>query len=105
MPKVFVPNKNQHDYTEAWDFGELVFCTSGDLSRTDVLTMQADIESAMADAEPSDFILISSLAVLCGIACGVFAARFGELHLLIFENGHYVERHLSLDETTETTES
>ena len=104
MRKVFVPNKSPHDYSEAWDYGDLVFCTQGELNRLDVLTMQADIERAMVDATEDDYILISGLASLCSVACASFAHRFGRLNLLLFENGRYVARQLYLTKREQTSE-
>jgi len=90
MKQVFVPNKNpHHDYTKAWDFGELIFCTHGELHRQDLLTMQSEVERNMQDAESEDYIMIASLSTLCGIMCGIFAKRFGRLNLLLFEDGEY----------------
>lgn len=91
---VFVPNKGLHDYNDAWRFGELVFCTEGLINRNDVLSMQSELELAMHDAEPDDYILLTSLASLCSIACSLFAHRFGRLNLLVFEKGEYLERSL-----------
>lgn len=91
---VFVPNKSPYDYTKAWDFGDLVFCTEGELNSMDVLTMQKDLEDAMADADPEDLILVGSLTSLCSVACAIFAHRFGRLNLLLFKNGSYVVKKL-----------
>ncbi len=95
--KVFVPNKGTHDYTKAWDFGDLVFCTTGEISRTDLATMQAEMATAMNDADEDDYILLTSLASLCAVACGMFSAKFGRLNILLYERGQYVERHLDFD--------
>ena len=94
-PLVFVPNKSPHDYSKAWDFGDLVFCTQGELNNLDVLTMQSELEAAMEDAQPDDYILISSLSSLCGVACAIFAHRFGRLNLLLYKNGRYVVKQLT----------
>lgn len=95
--KVYVPNKGTHDYTKAWDFGELVFCTDGVLNKRDLQTMHSALDKSMLDAQEDDFILLTSLTSLCSVACAVFAARFGKLNLLIFDDGEYLPRHLQLD--------
>lgn len=94
---VFVPNKGLHDYTQAWEFGDLVFCSDGELNRRDFLTMQHALEDQLQDAQEDDYILITSLTSLCCIACGIFASRFGRLNLLVFEKGKYLERLLVFD--------
>ena len=96
--KVFVPNRGTHDYSHAWDFGDLVFCTAGTVNRRDLATMFNEVNKAMEGANEDDYILLSSLASLCSIACGIFASRFGCLNLLIYEDGEYLERHVTFDE-------
>ena len=97
LRRVYVPNKGSHDYTAAWDFGDLVFCTGGRVNRKDLTTMHSELSHAMDDADEGDYILLTSLASLCAIACSIFATRFGRLNLLIFEDGEYVERFLTFD--------
>lgn len=95
---VFVPNKGPHDYTDAYHFGELVFCTEGKVNRKDLRTMQSQVALALDDAEPEDYILVSGLASLCIVACALFAHRFGRLNVLLFEEGEYIERSLLFDQ-------
>lgn len=95
--RVYVPNKGTHDYSDAWNFGEVIFCTEGFVNRKDLLSMQADLNAALADAEPDDFILLTSLTTICSVACSIFAHKFGRLNLLIFEDGKYLERFLTFD--------
>ncbi|HEX6826442.1 MAG TPA: hypothetical protein VF077_09020 [Nitrospiraceae bacterium] len=99
MAKVYIPNKTSHDYSEAWDFGELVFCTTGELHRLDIRTMQIEMERAMHNATEEDYILVSSLTQLCSVACAVFAQRFGCLNLLIIDGGRYHARTINLKGT------
>lgn len=95
--KVYIPNKGLHDYTNAWSFGDLVFCTDGQVNRRDLHTMHSELSTAMDEAEEDDYILITGLTALCSIACGIFASRFGKLNLLIHEGGgRYLERSITL---------
>lgn len=97
MPTVFVPNKQPYDYDAAWDYGDLVFCSEGEVNRKDLRTMQADLEWALRDAQPDDYIMLSGLPSMCCVACSIFAAKFKRLNLLLFERGEYVARSLTLD--------
>lgn len=90
--KVFVPNRGTNDYSAAYEYGDLIFCSEGLINRKDILTMAKTMNDAMSDAEAEDYILITSLSSLCGVACGIFAARFHRLNLLIFDSGEYHER-------------
>lgn len=98
---VYVPNKGEHDYSAAWDFGEVVFCTAGTMSRTDIPTMYSELSKAMESAEPDDYILMTSLTSLCSIACSIFASKFGRLNLLMYERGRYIERSVHILEATQ----
>lgn len=89
---VFVPNRAGHDFSDAWRFGDLVFCTDGLLNRKDIASMQSELSKAMQHSEPDDYILLTSLTSLCTIACSIFARKHGRLNLLLYEDGQYLER-------------
>ena len=96
MTKVYIPNRGPHDYTEAAQFGHLIYCTEGSLDKFDTSQMFREITDAMWDAGPKDYILLTSLTSLCSVACAIFAHRFGKLNLLIHRGQGYVERTLIL---------
>ncbi len=97
MKRVYVVNNGGHDYTDAERFGAVTFCTDHVIAKHDTAQMFRELNEALQDANHDDYILISSLATLCSIACSILAARFGEVHLLIFRDGKYIERSLMLD--------
>lgn len=97
MKKVYVLNDGGHNYTDAERFGKIVFCTRGVLPRWDISQMYRELETALMDANPDDLVLVSSLATLCSVASAILAARFGEVHFLIFKDGQYVQRDLMLE--------
>lgn len=97
--KVFIVNNGGHDYSDATRFGEIVFCTDEVIRKDDVAQMYRLLNASLADAEPQDYLLVSSLTTLCVVASGILAERFGELHLLIFDKGQYICRDLILDPT------
>ena len=94
MPAVFILNRGPHDYTDAANFGSLVFCTEGVLDKSDVLGMRRALEEHLQDSEPEDYILLGSLTSLCCVACSIMVALHGELHLLIHTGSHYIDRSL-----------
>ena len=97
MKKVYIVNKGGHNYSPATEFGELVFCTEGLLDPFNVASMYRILSDSMKDSKPGDYILLTSLTVLCSVACAVFARKHGRLNLLLFRNGRYVERQLEID--------
>ena len=91
-PRVYVVNKGGHDYSAASRFGDLVFITEGTIDRFDTDWMLDRIREAMADSDPSDYIIITSLNTICSLACALFAAKHGCLNMLIFKRGDYITR-------------
>jgi hypothetical protein len=91
---VYVLNKSAHDYSDAKRFGELVFCTEGSLDKLDLQQMFREMNSALEDSLPEDYILLTSLTSLCSVACSIFALKHGRLNLLIHTRDGYVDRSL-----------
>ena len=100
QPKVYIPNKSFHNFSDAKRFGELVFCTEGTINREDVQTITRLVVTAMEEAEAGDYIMISSLSVINSIMCGIFAGRFGRINFLMFDDEmqRYVSRKIVLQE-------
>ena len=94
--KVFVVNNGGHDYSDAERFGEIVYCTGNIIRRDDTAQMFRELREALSDANPEDYILMSSLTSLCCVATAIMVEKFGELHMLIFHNGQYVSRDVIL---------
>lgn len=80
---VYVVNKGPHSYDAALQYGQLIYCTDGSLDRYDTAQMYRELNDAMRDSQPEDFILLTSLNSLCCVACGLFAAKHQRLNLLI----------------------
>lgn len=95
--KVFIVNNGGHDYSDARRFGELIFCTDSVIRKDDVSQMYRELSVALSEATADDYLLVSSLTSLCMVASAILADRFGELHLLLFKDGQYVDRDLILD--------
>ena len=92
MTKVFILNQSGHDFSDAERFGELVYMTKGTIDRFNVNNMYRISTDAFSEADEMDYILVTSLTILCAIACSTFAHKFGRLNLLLFRNGRYSER-------------
>jgi hypothetical protein len=97
MTRVYIPNRGPHDYTEAEQYGRLVYCTEGSLDKFDVSQMFRELDDCFRNASPDDYILLTSLTSLCSVACAIFANKFGRLNLLIHRGQGYVERTLVLN--------
>jgi hypothetical protein len=95
--KVFIVNNGGHDYSDAERFGEITFCTDSVIRKDDIAQMYRELHVALDTARADDYLLVSSLTSLCMVAAAILADKFGELHLLLFKDGHYVDRDLILD--------
>lgn len=96
MPIVYIPNRGPHNYADAEQYGELVYCTDGSLDKFDTAEMYRQLNDAMVDSAPEDYILLGSLNSLCCIACAIFSAKHQQLNLLIHRMDGYVARSLYL---------
>lgn len=90
--KVFVTNKSAHDYSDAERFGELLYITDGHVDRFNTSHMARVIKKALENSSPEDYIIITSLTIICSICCSLFVHKHGTLNLLLYKNGKYIER-------------
>ena len=99
QPKVYIPNRSFHNFSDAKRFGDLVFCTEGTINREDVQNITRLVVAAMEGAEAGDYIMISGLSVINSIMCGIFVGRFGRINFLMFDDDtqRYISRKIVLD--------
>jgi hypothetical protein len=96
MSRVYVLNKGGHDYSAAEHYGQLTYCTDGPLNKHDISQMVRLLSVAFEDSDPDDYIILTSLSSLCGVACALFAVKHNKLNLLIYKAGKYYEHHTIL---------
>ncbi len=95
--KVFVANKSGHVYDAAKKYGRLVFVTDGQVDRYDANGIWRAWNDALSNSTQWDYILLTSLNVICAIGAAVFATKHGgRLNLLLYKNGRYIPRELEL---------
>jgi hypothetical protein len=92
MPRVYIVNRSAHDYSAASEYGDLFYITDRRVDRFNVNDMVRQAEEAFVLSESGDYILLTSLTILCSVCCSVFAAKHGRLNVLIFKDGRYIER-------------
>lgn len=97
-PKVFIPNKGSHNYSDAERYGEIVYVTKGEQNRYAIGTMVRSWVKVLRSSSPEDYILLSSLTNLCCIGAALFVLRHSRLNLLLFRNDRYIERKIELKE-------
>ena len=89
MVKVYVPNRSDHDYSDARRYGEVVFLTQGHLQRNDMPGHRKLMSAAIANSSPKDYIVITGLSVISAMAAAMFADKHGKLNLLLWDHGSY----------------
>ena len=96
MSLVYVVNRGPHNYDDAKQFGEIIYCTDGKLDKFDTAEMYRELNEAMYDSQAEDYILLTSLTSLCCVACAIFAAKHQRINLLIHKGDGYVMREIHL---------
>ncbi|KKN73981.1 hypothetical protein LCGC14_0395470 [marine sediment metagenome] len=93
---MFIINNSGHDYSQAKKFGDLVFLTTGLIASYKITLHYRILANKMKDAQPEDYILVTSLASLNCIAGWIMGTLGYPLNLLIHDSktGKYVERKL-----------
>jgi hypothetical protein len=96
MPRVFVPNKAAHDYSDAERYGELVFVTMGTQNRYSVNAMYRIWIDALKGSAPEDIIVLTGLNIMCSVGCSIFSVMHKRVNILIWLGGKYMKRELML---------
>jgi len=95
--KVFVTNRGGHSYEAAEKYGEVVYVTEGTLNRFATSSLYRAFVDSMAESQPEDYILITSMSIVNAIGAAVFARKHGCLNLLLYRSGEYVLREINID--------
>ena len=93
--KVYVPNDWQHTATDAEVYGELVYLTHGQISRTAIRENMTRIEVGLEGSRSDDWLVVGSLSVLTALCAAKFASTHGRLNLLLWDRGRYVPKRVS----------
>ena len=94
--RIYVVNKSGHIYDAAEEYGTLVFVSEGTVDRYDANGIWRMWTDALADSRPDDYLLLTSLNILCSIGSAVFARKHGRLNVLLYKQGKYIPRELNL---------
>ena len=98
MPKVYIPNRGAHNYSDAIHFGELVYITDGLINPMSTGFIFRKLADHLKDSKPEDYLLISGLPIMNIMAAAILGRMHGVLNLLVFHYGKYVKRTFVLDD-------
>lgn len=93
-PRVYIVNRSSHDFSEAKEFGDIIFLSEGPMNRYAVNNMMRLFTERMKDSCLSDYLVPCSLNVMNSIASSIFVHKHGRLNLLLFKQGIYIERNI-----------
>jgi len=94
---VWIVNRSTHDFSDAERFGSLRYLSEGLLRKRNIAFMVRKFEKALMCSHAEDFLLPTSLTIMCMIAAVCFVRRHGRLNLLLFEDGKYKARSIVFD--------
>lgn len=94
--KVYVPERAEHDYKAAEEYGEVVSITPQEVDRYNSTGLLEMISEKMNDATQNDMVLISGLTLSNCIASAIMARKFGCVNFLLFRRGEYLLRRVIL---------
>jgi hypothetical protein len=103
-PRVYVPNRSFHDFSDANRFGELVYLTEGTQDRFKINDLYRRIGTKLEQAGPGDYLLISGPSTVNAIAASILAYKFGRINYLVYDGAtaRYVSRPIVLSQAEET---
>jgi hypothetical protein len=96
MPRVYVPNNSGSDYSDAERLGDIIFIMEGAQDRYNTDGFYKKCQEALAESEPNDFILITSLPIISAICSTIFGRMHGRVNYLLYRQGRYVIRTMEL---------
>lgn len=82
MPKVFVANYQDMDFTPAQQFGELVFITQGYIPLNDLEKVRAQIKKFVDLSSPSDYIIQNGPSVIVTLLAVLWFMKHGYINML-----------------------
>ena len=91
-PKVYIVNKGAKDYTNAKQFGELIYLTDELIDKYDTNKLYMLFTKYLETSNSNDFIIITGLPVMSAIASSILASMHGKVNYLLFADGKYLER-------------
>jgi len=98
---VFIINKSGHDYSAAREYGELVYLSHGRWSRYDINKMYRQFQYKLRNSKPTDYILLTGLPTMQGMAMSIMALKHGCINTLhLKQKGgrkFYIERNIEFD--------
>jgi len=99
--RVFIINKSSHDFEPAQKFGTLIYLSEGKYSRYDVNAIYREFNDKLSTSSPDDYLLLTGLPIMQGVAMMIMAIRHGRVNLLQFrqkeDRAFYLERNIIVD--------
>jgi len=82
MPRVYITNKSGHDFSAAQKFGDFVYLSEGTINPFAVAKIYRQFAKELKESTPDDFLLITGLSLMNGIAFAIMGRKHGRLNIL-----------------------
>ena len=83
MAKVFVVQKNGHDFSKAERFGEVMYLFEGKVNVFASDALVQDVKERLRDAEERDYLCLSGSSLANCIAYSYLLKTFGKVNVLL----------------------
>lgn len=97
MSKVFVINKGNYNYSDALQYGELIFLSQDFIDKTSPEKLYETYSELLKDSTEDDFLIITGLQIMNAVASSILAQKHGKVNYLIFSNGRYLHKPVVYD--------
>lgn len=101
MRTVFVVNRGGHDFSDAERFGKLDYLSEGSIERYSIVNMYRKFSEKLRNSHEDDYILLTGLSTMQSVACSMFSFLHGQLNLLLYRDGRYIDRKVIMRELLE----
>ena len=100
MPHVYITNKSGHDFSPAQKFGDLIYLSEGKINPFSVAKIYRQFADKLKKSAPDDYIMVTGLSLMNGIAFSIMGRKHGRLNILQFhsQTKTYKSRTIIVDE-------
>lgn len=88
-PRVFITNSAGHDFSNAKQFGELVWVTKGFVSFHSLDRLKHILSEKLQDTNKDDYLLLSGTQVICVVSALVWYEKHKQINILVHDKKHY----------------
>lgn len=94
-PKVYALTRQSYDYSQAEQFGDLIFVATTTLPKYDMRLQKTIISNGLKDITEDDYIILSGLPTYMSLAMFFVAKRLKKVKVLLWRYSEYISVEIS----------